>query len=147
MTTKNRAITASMQEHPSMNTLTDSNTTREFECYMNNVRHPIYEHSLASAPDAPDISRLLRHIATIPSRIMLSRHAEKRMRERRISTTGIADALVHGTITEGPSRDTGSDWKVAIDDRSGQEYVGIVAALVLQDSEEEDYILILTVKN
>ena len=130
-----------------MNTLTDSNTTREFECYMNNLRHPIYEHSLTRASDAPDISRLLRHIATTPSRIMLSRHAEKRMRERKISITGIIDVLVHGTITEGPLRDIGSDWKIAIEDWSGQAYVGIVVALVLKDAEEDDYILILTVKN
>jgi hypothetical protein len=147
MTTKIRAITASMQEHPTMNTLTNSNTTREFERYMNNVRHPIYEHSLTRAPDASDISRLLRHIATTPSRIMLSRHAEKRMCERKISITEIVDVLVHGTTTEGPSRDTGSDWKISIEERSGQAYVGIVAALVLKDAEEDDYVLILTVKN
>jgi hypothetical protein len=78
---------------------------------------------------------------------MLSRHAEKRMRERKISITGIIDVLVHGTITEGPLRDIGSDWKIAIEDWSGQAYVGIVVALVLKDTEEDDYILILTVKN
>lgn len=59
--------------------------------------------------------RLIREAAEDTGRIILTRHAELRMRQRRITMTQVIACLRKGVITEGPALDIKGCWACRIE--------------------------------
>lgn len=73
--------------------------------------------------------QLIVEIAKDSSRIFYTTHAEKRMKQRKITRSQVQRCLQHGQITEGPCRDIHGKWCLTLEAFSAGEPVAVVAAL------------------
>ena len=87
--------------------------------------------------------KLLKEIAEDSSRVFFTRHAEKRMRERKITRTQVVRCLTHGRIVEGPAPSIKGNMEMRLEVMSAGEIVTTVAALETDSSG--DMAIIITV--
>ncbi|SDY38641.1 DUF4258 domain-containing protein [Nitrosomonas sp. Nm58] len=73
--------------------------------------------------------QLIAEIAKDSARVFYTTHAEKRMKERKITRSQVQRCLLHGKITEGPYRDIHGKWCLTLETFSAGEPVAVVAAL------------------
>lgn len=72
--------------------------------------------------------RLLTEIVKESSKVFFSDHAEKRMKQRKITRMQVIRRLQHGRFSEGPYLDIKGNWKFNIDTFSAGEHLTVVAA-------------------
>jgi len=85
----------------------------------------------------------LKNLAEDSSRVVFTKHAEKRMCQRKITRTQVLRCLTHGQITEGPARSTRGNWEMRMEVMSAGEIITVVVAIEKDDSG--DYVVIITV--
>lgn len=68
------------------------------------------------------------------SRVIFTAHAEKRMRQRKITRTQVLRCLTHGHVIEGPAPSIKGNWEMKMEVMSAGEIVVVVAALEKDDS-------------
>ncbi|MDR2031203.1 MAG: DUF4258 domain-containing protein [Azoarcus sp.] len=66
--------------------------------------------------------------------MFFTRHAEKRMHERGISTPGVLDCLKRGRITEGPGQMPSGAWRMSLRWFSAGREISVVVEL---DEDDE----------
>ena len=76
-------------------------------------------------------------------RLLISVHAVKRMKERRIGRRQVLETLKHGTISEPLHQDVRGDWRCNVSWRYAGERITLGVVLKLQDSGE--WVVIATV--
>lgn len=73
---------------------------------------------------------ILREVADDSSRLIITNHAETRMKQRRITRTQILRCLRHGTITEQPSwMATKGTWELRIEYVTAGDALTVGAAI------------------
>jgi len=77
----------------------------------------------------PMALRLIREIAQDSSRVIVTTHARKRMRERRISLPQVLNCLVKGQIAEGPAQDVHGNWVCTLRWRDAGDFLRVAVAL------------------
>ncbi len=75
--------------------------------------------------------------------MVFTAHAEKRMRQRKITRTQVLRCLTHGHVIEGPSPSIKGNWEMKMEVMSAGEIVAVVAALEKDDSG--NFAVIITV--
>ena len=93
----------------------------------------------------PMALRIIKGLAESSENIFVGKHAEKRMRERKITRTQVMRCLQKGHITEGPARSIKGNWEFKMEVFSAGEPVAVVAAL--DHDENGNYIVVITVYN
>jgi len=92
----------------------------------------------------PDRARkLIKEIAEDSSRVIFTAHAEKRMRQRKISRIQVMRCLTHGRVIEGPAPSIKGNWEMKMEVMSAGEIVTVVVALEKDDAG--NYAVIITV--
>ncbi len=91
----------------------------------------------------PSAKKLVRELAEDTCRVFFSKHAEQRMKERKITRTQIIRCLLKGEITEGPARGTNGNWQLSM--KSYSAGVPITVAMALDYDENGNHILVITV--
>lgn len=86
---------------------------------------------------------LLKEIAKDSSRVVFTLHAEKRMRQRKITRTQVLRCLTHGHIVEGPAPSMKGNMEMKLEVMSAGEIVVVVVAL--EKDESGNFAVIITV--
>lgn len=73
--------------------------------------------------------KLIREAAEDTGRIILTHHAERRMRQRRITMTQVIACLRKGVITEGPALDIKGCWACRIERTVAGDEVKVALAI------------------
>lgn len=73
--------------------------------------------------------RMIREAATDSARVYLSGHAEKRMRQRRITRVQVLECLRRGQITEGPVLDIKGNWTCRVERLVAGDQVKVAVAI------------------
>ncbi|MDK9720906.1 MAG: DUF4258 domain-containing protein [Rhodospirillales bacterium] len=73
--------------------------------------------------------KLIREAADDTGRIILTRHAEQRMRQRRITMSQVVACLRKGVITEGPALDIKGGWACRIEGVVAGDHVKVALAI------------------
>lgn len=89
----------------------------------------------------------LKEFAKDTSKIRLSKHARERMAERNISMTQIVCCFEHGSITEGPFKNTYGDWQLNVSVRSAGDFITTTVALCLDEASGEYSVVVTTFKD
>lgn len=87
--------------------------------------------------------KLIKDIAADSSRVVFTIHAEKRMRQRKITRIQVLRCLTHGRISEGPARSMKGNLEMRMEVMSAGEMITVVAALEKDDSG--NFAVIITV--
>lgn len=105
---------------------------------------------MAKAPNVIDFNitparakKLLKEISLNSARVFFTNHAEKRMRERKITRTQVLRCLTHGSIVEGPAPSIKGNMEMRLEVMSAGEIVTVVAALERDDTG--NFAVIITV--
>ncbi len=85
---------------------------------------------------------LITKLAKDSGKVFFTKHAEKRMKERKVTRTQVSRCLLHGHITEGPYRDIHGNWKQTLETISAGDHISVVA--VLERDSSGDMIIIIT---
>ncbi len=93
----------------------------------------------------PMALRIIRDIAQDSSRVILTAHARRRMRERRISMPQVLACLLQGQLQEGPARDTHGNWVCALRWRHAGDYLKAVVAIKHETSAGRKLIVITVI--
>lgn len=86
--------------------------------------------------------QIVREIAEDSARVFFTEHAEKRMKQRKISRTQVLKCFAHGQITEGPVRSASGNWTLTMEVLTAGDIVTVVSAL--DHDEDGNYILVIT---
>lgn len=76
----------------------------------------------------------LRAIAKDSNRVVLTKHARQRMKQRRISQRQVMECLRHGRIYEPAHLTIQGDWKATLE----HQYAGDVVRVAVAIEQEED---------
>jgi len=87
--------------------------------------------------------RIVREIAVDTSRVFVSEHAKRRMRERSITRAQVYACLRNGQISEHAHEAIGGDWKCTLAHRHAGDEINVVAAV--SKNENGDWIAVITV--
>lgn len=86
--------------------------------------------------------KILQEVAKTSSRVLFTRHAERRMKQRNITRLQVIKSLQRGLIIEGPVRDVKGNWNLTIQAITSGDEINVVAAI---DSDSEgNYIIVIT---
>jgi tRNA(His) 5'-end guanylyltransferase len=91
----------------------------------------------------PAFLRRLRAIASDSGRVIVTRHAKQRMRERGINLRQIMDCLRRGRIVESAHVTIHGDWKATLEHQSAGDRVRVAAGIERQ--EDGDVAVVVTV--
>ncbi|PHS73498.1 MAG: hypothetical protein COB22_02060 [Cycloclasticus sp.] len=86
---------------------------------------------------------LIKKIAKDSSRVIFTKHAEKRMCTRKITRTQVLKCLTHGHIVEGPALSIKGNMEMKIEVMSAGEIIAVVTAL--EKDELGNFVVIITV--
>lgn len=76
-----------------------------------------------------DAARVVAEIAADPDRVILSTHAEQRMRLRRIMPGEVLNCLRRGSVTEGPFVNLRGNWQVRMTRHERRQRLDVVVAI------------------
>lgn len=76
-------------------------------------------------------------------RLLISPHAQQRMKERKIGRRQVLETLKHGTISEPLHRDVRGDWRCDVSWRHAGMRITVGAVLKLQEADE--WVVVATV--
>lgn len=94
-------------------------------------------------PRESSVRLWLREAGEGKRRLLISPHAEKRMKERKIGRRQVLETLKHGTISEPLHQDVRGDWRCNVSWRHAGVLITLGAVLKLQETGE--WIVIATV--
>ena len=80
--------------------------------------------------------RKLRAIALDSDRVVLTPHAKRRMRERRINMRQVLNCVRHGRIAEPAHLTIYGDWKATVEHQYAGERVSVAVAIECQEDGE-----------
>lgn len=86
--------------------------------------------------------KIIRGCADDSGRVFFTPHAEKRMRERKITRPQVLTTLRKGKITEGPAVDIKGRWSCVVEHFCCGELVTVVVGV---ERDDEGYVAIVTV--
>lgn len=84
--------------------------------------------------------RIIRTLAADPDRVAMTRHAELRMNQRRVSFGAVVECLRRGAVADDPSRDTHGNWACRVRRFAAGEELTVAVAI-----EWETRLLVITV--
>jgi hypothetical protein len=87
-------------------------------------------------PSEKQAKQWLKEAAQEKRGLFFSKHAEKRMRQRKIGCRQVLETLGHGTISEPLHQDIQADWRCNISWRSAGLRVTVGAVFKLHDNGE-----------
>ena len=85
----------------------------------------------------------LRAIAKDSSRVVLTKHAKQRMRQRRVSDRQVHECLRKGRIAEPAHLTIHGDWKATLEHQCAGDVVRVAVAIERQD--DGDLAVVITV--
>ena len=88
--------------------------------------------------------KLFNELARDSGNVFFTTHAEKRMRQRKITRTEVLRCLRAGHITEGPSPSSKGNWEVRMQVVSAGAPISTVAGLEY-DETSGNYLVVITV--
>lgn len=88
--------------------------------------------------------RIVRRLATDPGNVYFVRHAEARMRQRRVSQAQVMACLLRGSIHEGPALDIHGCWRFTMRRAVAGDTLNVTASLVW-DAQSATHVLVITV--
>jgi hypothetical protein len=91
------------------------------------------------------LSQRMAAVAADSSRVILTGHAKKRMRERKILFTQVLKVLQRGLVVEPAHRDIYGNWKCTLDLSIAGDHIKVVAALVGVAPRET--VVVITIMN
>ena len=94
-------------------------------------------------PRESSVRLWLREAGEGKRRLLISPHAETRMKERKIGRRQVLETLKHGTISEPLHQDVRGDWRCNISWHHAGERITLGAVLKMQESGE--WVVIATV--
>jgi hypothetical protein len=92
--------------------------------------------------DANALKRL-REIATDSARVIFTRHAKQRMKQRRITTAQVLACLSAGSIAEPAHIDQFGAWVLTVEKLTAGELVRVAVAMM--QNERGDWVTVITV--
>jgi hypothetical protein len=72
-------------------------------------------------------------VAAESGRVFFTAHAEKRMKQRRITRTQALTCLREGSIVEGPYRDIRGDWRCTVEKFVAGDSVQVVVVIEISE--------------
>lgn len=91
------------------------------------------------------LARKIAQIAADSSRVVITGHAKKRMRQRHILLTQVVHCLKHGIVIEPAHQDIKGSWKCTLEASVSGDMVKVAAALSTDDFGE--LVVVVTVMN
>ena len=86
----------------------------------------------------------LREVAKDSSKVFLTDHVRKRMKQRKITLPQILCCMEHGQFEEGPYRETNGSWKMKLSVVSAGDVINVVVVLDY-DEITQDHCIVVTV--
>lgn len=93
----------------------------------------------------PSSLRKIRGIAADSNRVILTAHAKKRMKERRVSFKQVLECLLKGVISEPAHLNAEGDWIATLKHQCAGDVVKVAVAIERQ--ENGDVAVVVTVMN
>lgn len=87
---------------------------------------------------------ILWEVCKDQSRLIFTKHAKARMKERRITTVQVVRCLRMGRFTEAPCRDVHGNWKMTLEVFDSGAVVGVAVALDYRP-DTGNYAVVVTV--
>lgn len=94
-------------------------------------------------PRESDVRQWLQEAGEGKRRLLLSPHAQERMKERKIGRRQVLETLKRGTISEPLHKDVRGDWRCNVSWRSAGVEITVGAVLKLQETGE--WVVVATV--
>lgn len=88
----------------------------------------------------------LREIAKDSSKVFLTDHVRKRMKQRKITLPQILCCMEHGQFDEGPYRETNGSWKMKLSVVSAGDVISAVVALDYDDITQDHCIVVTVIR-
>jgi hypothetical protein len=88
-------------------------------------------------------TKMLRAIAVDSDRVVLTKHAKKRMKQRRISLAQVLVCLRKGRIVEPAHMTIQGDWKATVEHHYAGDAVRV--SVVIERAEDGDLAVVVTV--
>lgn len=94
-------------------------------------------------PRESSVRQWLKEAGEGKRRLLISPHAQERMKERKIGRRQVLETLKHGTISEALHKDVRGDWRCNVSGRHAG--MRITLGVVLKFQESGEWIVIATV--
>jgi len=108
------------------------------------VDNPVPENNVIKMElTAPVAIKIAREVAQDSGKVFFKGHAERRMKQRKITRPQVITCLRSGRITEGPFRSIEGNWQFTINCLAAGDSVTVVAAL--DNDGEGNYVIVITV--
>lgn len=88
----------------------------------------------------------LREIAKDSSKVFLTDHARKRMKQRKITLPQILCCMEHGQFDEGPYRESNGSWKMKLSVISAGDVISVVVVLDYDDISNDHSVVITVIR-
>ena len=88
-------------------------------------------------------AQILQQVADDTRRLIITYHADERMRERGITRTDVIRVLSTGRIVEGPGQSAKGNWEMRVEGISAGSYVTLGVAIDYTVLEEQDCVAII----
>lgn len=88
----------------------------------------------------------LRELAKNSSKVFLTDHARKRMKQRKITLPQILCCMEHGQFDEGPYRETNGSWKMKLSVVSAGDVISVVLVLDYDDTTKDHSVVITVIR-
>ena len=88
------------------------------------------------------IRQMVRQTAEDSSRVIFTKHAFEKMRERKITVTEVLRCLRKGLVREGPTEEIRGGWRLTLEVLSAGEPVAVVA--VLSHDSDGNLVVVVT---
>ena len=88
----------------------------------------------------------LREIAKDSSKVFLTDHVRKRMKQRKITLPQILCCMEHGQFEEGPYRETNGSWKMKLSVVSAGDVISAVVVLDYDDTNQDHSIVVTVIR-
>lgn len=100
----------------------------------------LHEHKDLAPADA---LKIIKEVSQDSGRVFFSHHAEKRMRQRRITRTQVLRCLRTGYISEGPFFSIKNNWECTVEGFSAGQQIALEVAI--ETHEHNNTLIIITV--
>lgn len=86
--------------------------------------------------------KIIAEIVEDSAKVMITKHARQRMRQRQITDTQVIRCIKHGQITEGPYRAVKGNWQMNLSTISAGD--PLTVAIALDKDENGNHIIVIT---
>jgi hypothetical protein len=90
------------------------------------------------------LQRKIVEISADSTKVIITKHAKIRMKERRISSTQVLHVLRKGSLVEPAHQDIHGYWKCTLASTISGDFIKVAAALM---EESEEKVIVITVMN